>query len=334
MIGCCALGACGGKAKSTARDMAAPPPPPTDVPLTVGQYNATLRFVVQVQVGDAPPFDALFDTGSAGLRLLPGAVPDSAFAQISSTSMDETFGNTLVVTGRIAMADVTIGGLTTPAPIPVEHIDSFGCGDADPGCVVDDEVTAHFSGLVAILGVGMRNSDRTPVIGNPIVQLVGQPSFIVAAPPFPGGTGNLRISPAAAEVPAFTPFSLAPDTHELYLPNQTPAWNDEAVPTCIDDETSGQQYCAGGFYDCGTPSTIIALPGQLGDATMLPAGDDVSVQIGATATTPAPLDYAFTVSATPLAGRDLVFLEATTGVEALNLGAAPYFAFDMFYDQL
>ena len=49
---------------------------------------------------------------------------------------------------------------------------------------------------------------------------------------------------------------------------------------------------------------------------------------------PAPLDYEFTVSDMPLQGRDLVYLEPTTGVEALNLGNAPYFFFDMYYDQV
>ena len=271
LLGCFALGACGGKAHTPPPpDKPAKPPPPTDVPMTVGQYNATLRFTVSVQVGDAPPFDALLDTGSGGLRLVPGAVPDSAFTQILSEQVQGVFGSSLAVNGRIAMATVNIGGLVTPAPIPVMHIDSFDCASADPSCNVDTEVMSHFSGFSAILGVGMRNSDETPVVGNPIVQLTGQPPFIIEAPPFPGGMGTLRISPAAAETTGFTPFQLASDTRELFLANHTPAWNDEEVPTCVNDKTNGMQYCAGGFYDTGTPFTIISLPGQT-TMTPLPA---------------------------------------------------------------
>jgi hypothetical protein len=40
------------------------------------------------------------------------------------------------------------------------------------------------------------------------------------------------------------------------FPNGLPAWNDGlGHPSCVDDETSGTNYCEPGFFDTGAPAT-------------------------------------------------------------------------------
>src|SRR5580704_2415691 len=69
------------------------PSGPVDVPISVGVTGqGALRFSVPIQVGSAPPLDAILDTGSAGLILLPGAVPDTALSQVTSTAAQIAYG--------------------------------------------------------------------------------------------------------------------------------------------------------------------------------------------------------------------------------------------------
>ncbi len=307
--------------------------PPTDVPMTVGVANNTLRFSVSVQVGDAPPFDAILDTGSAGLQIVPGALPDSAYDTISTTPFTVIFGNALRVDSVVALARVQIGGVSTPVPIPVARITSFECAQSEPGCSVDTDVKDHFTGFSAILGVGMRTffNSEGPEVGNPIVQLPGSPSFVIQAPSFPGGVGNLRISPAKSEIATFSQIQLQAEGGLSPLPNGTSAWNDLAVPSCVSDKTTATQYCGGALLDTGSPSTEIAQPGYTGDPTLLASGDNIEISIGDSAS-PAE-DYSFTIGKPPRPGLDQIVIGSTNGVAQLNLGAAPFFLYDVWFDQ-
>ncbi len=103
----------------------------------------------------------------------------------------------------------------------------------------------------------MRTTDTDPPLGNPIAQLPGAPSFVVQAPPFPGGAGNLRISPANDEIATFTTYRLQNESTQPALPNGTLPWNDFAVPACVDDVTTATSNCWGAVLDSGTPSTEV-----------------------------------------------------------------------------
>ena len=87
---------------------------PVDVPLTV----ANLRWSVMVQVGDAAPFAAMVDTGSSGLRILPGTVPDSAFDQVTTTPSSYGYSTTLDLTSTVAWSS----GNTAAATIGFDGI--------------------------------------------------------------------------------------------------------------------------------------------------------------------------------------------------------------------
>jgi hypothetical protein len=305
---------------------------PVDVPMTVGTVaSGSMRFSVSVQIGDAPPFQAQIDTGSAGLRILPGMVPDSAFESITTTVNHETYGGSLTVNGVVAMAKVKIGGAATSVSIPVQLIQTEACTSANPGCSVTAEVASHFSGFSAILGLGMRTATVAPVVGNPIAQMPGSPSFIISAPPFPGGAGILRIAPSAAELGLFKTFNLSTDSTEVPLQNGVVPWNDLSTPACVTDVTDGTQYCAGVHLDTGESPTKISWPDYSGSTTTFASGKLMDFTIDPISS---PLcDYSFTVGATPKAGLDEVHLAPTTSGKLINSGTAPFFRYDILFDQ-
>jgi hypothetical protein len=306
-----------------------------DVPFTVEQSSTdgAMRFSVPIVIGGTI-INVMLDTGSSGLRIIKSAVSDAAFSCITSTPSTYSYRSGLVLDGYVARARVgffdDVTSIATPAPIQVMYVDQVSCTSANPDCgandVSIDDVTV-FGDFKAILGVRMRNAPDS--IGSPLAQLPGQPSFIVQAPAYGGTSGTLTVGPvdtsgfATLQLPAFDSVALA---------NGTPGWDDRyGIPTCLDDATSGSDYCEPGEWDTGNPPTFVEWPAATGDST-LGSGSQISVTIGSAS---APLaSYAFTVGATPVPGIDDVELEPASGSGFMNLGTALFFHDDALFDPL
>ncbi len=302
-----------------------------DVPMTVTEVSSdgSKRFSVPIQIGDSLPVEALLDTGSSGLVILEGVVPDSAFASVTTTPVVYDYGGGLQLTGVFAYGVVTIGELATPDPIPIVLVTEIGCTSASPDCSGSGQTPADatlFGPYRAILGAGMRN-DGT--FGNPIVQLPGHPSFVVQAPAYGGDVGTLRIGPTAQELSTFTTYPL-PTTDGGLLANGTPSWNDDnGLPGCVHDVTSGMDYCEPVFLDCGACPTYIYWPSAVNDSVFAP-GSRLQMTVGPGG---APLgQYAFTVGPVPVPGIDEVELTPSTAGH-INVGTAVYFRYDVLWDQ-
>jgi hypothetical protein len=300
---------------------------PEEVPITVTGE----RFVVPIQVGDAPPFDALLDTGSWGLRVRPGVLPDSAY-QATDTQVAYGYGGDLSIYGIVALARVTFGTRSTAAPIPIMIIQQSAC-PPDTGCDPEQVLDAHFSGLAAILGVGMRTDAFDYGIGNPIAQLPGHPPFVVHVPGAESTTGVLRIGALPSDPTAFTTYALSPFAGGPPLHDGTPAWNDVAVPTCVDVEPTNASYCLPSLWDTGDPTAYIAWPGEPSPYVMqLPLGSAVNITLGPN--TPAPVSYGFLVGPDPTPGVDLVVVEPGGGQQPyINPGIGLFFHYDALFDQ-
>ena len=76
--------------------------------------------LISVKVGNAPAFTVLVDTGSVGLRLW-GRRPD--VAKLTDEIKTEAAGGTKF-TGPIALATVSIGGVSTVHPVPVQLVNT------------------------------------------------------------------------------------------------------------------------------------------------------------------------------------------------------------------
>ncbi len=305
---------------------------PVNVALSVGiSSKGTMSFTLPVQVGGSP-LDTLFDTGSSGLRVLAGSVPDSAFASVTTTQVSYAYHSGVLITGVVATANLAIGPLHTPSPVPVMLVQTASCTSSSCGGIGSLPLSEAFGSIGAILGVGMRCKQGSGQVGSPIAQLEGAPAFVVKAPAYGGTQATLELFPAASEVASFRSFSLPPLSDGAALTNGTPAFDDRyGLPACLDDQTSGVDYCVPAELDTGNGPTYIEWPAH-GDAgnTELPPGESVQVQIG-------PVDagleqYAFTVGATPTAGVDEVLVESASGEGFMNLGTAVFVRYDVYLD--
>jgi hypothetical protein len=317
-----------GPPDATAEDSA--PAGPVDVPMAITEVasDGSKRFSVPIQVGGSP-LDVLLDTGSEGLVILQGAVPDSAFVSVTTQSLDYVYGGGLSLTGVYAYAVVTIGGLSTPAPIPVMLVTAVGCTPSSPNCGGKGKTPADetlFGPYRAILGAGMSNSGT---FGNPIVQLPGHPSFVVQASAYDADAGGtLRMGPTAEEVSTFATYQLSPDNGGR-LANGTPSWNDR-FPGCVHNRSSGVDYCESVFLDCGACPSYIYWTSDGGATTVLSRAL-LEVTIGPPS---APIgQYSFTSGSAPVPGVDEVLLVPSVQGGEINVGTAVYFRYDVLWDQ-
>lgn len=274
----------------------------------------------------------ILDTGSWGLRMLPGALKNANLI-LTQKLLGYNYGSgtgEIYTRGREVNATFSIGSLSTPAPIHLMLIDTIRRSLSDPGRSTLDSVAipnAHFRSFAGILGVGLRNGSSLDV-ASPLAQLPGTASFIVRFPVYGQASGKLIMNPNQDELSGFTFFSL---TKGLYpLPNGLPSWLDNQVngiallngspvraPTLLDTGTSPSEIYANGLPNYGLlgKGTVVHLGvGQAGQAVSL-------------------VDTSFSVN-TRVAGRDRFYTYAsTTGEPSLVYGTNFFFAFDVYYDQ-
>ncbi len=296
---------------------------PGELPLAIDDLGGSMRFSALVQLGDAAPFEALVDTGSSGLRVLPGVVPDDAFADTTSVRVNASYHSGLALDGVLAHATVSLAGLATPEPIPVMRVDAVGCTTEHPDCDAAGRSAADytmFGGYRAILGLGMRTTATSAAIGNPIAQLTGHPAFVVRAPGYGGTTGVIAIGAAPT---GFAIMELPALADSSPLADGTPAWDDRAVPVCV------LQFCAGAILDTGAPPIELLSAAFTGAETTSPTGEEITIAIG-----DAPFERArFVIGSPPRAGVDKVVIGPRTGTDMINLGTWIFFRDDVLFDQ-
>jgi hypothetical protein len=312
-----------------------------EVPIRVAyQPNGAVRFSIPVQIGDGPPFEALLDTGSSGLRVLPGTVPRSAYRSTTSPA-GITYSSGVQLRGTVAEAVVRIGGLASDGPIRFMAIDAVSCTTARPDCPAHDLRVEDFrigagrqpgQGFRAIIGVGLRGGPQLGGVVNPLAQLPGNASFIIDVPRYGTARGRLIVNPDEAERAGYTAFALERLPAEAALPNGVPAWRDNRLPGCIADGKRGIRICAPTVLDSGaeTIEVLSAAPGA--PPVVWPPGTEVRFTIG---NPPASaVEMTFTVAAPPRRSRDLVRTQpAERGTTMIRAGVLPYFYFAVLYDQ-
>jgi hypothetical protein len=168
-------------------------------------------------------------------------------------------------------------------------------------------------------------------VASPIPQLEGSPAFVVQGATFGGTSATLRLRPGDAQVATMKTFSLPVEDGGAPLPNGVMAYGDRyGLPACVNDTTSGVDYCVPAELDTGNPSVYIEWPGVDAGETVLPSSTAVQVVIGPST---APLEeYMFTVGTTPTPGVDEVVVEPATGAPFMNLGTQVFFRYDVYFD--
>jgi hypothetical protein len=285
--------------------------------------NGALRYSVQIRVGSRD-LEAVLDTGSGGLRILPGVLgPDDAQASAAPEVYGYASGSRYE--GVVGKATLTLGALTGPAPIHL--IRAIGCFAALPRCPASRVPLALYGiasdglpkeGFRVILGTDLTLGQ----VGNPLAAL-GVRRWIVALPR-PGETapGRLILNPAQAEIDGFTIIPLSAS----YAQQRGGALHD-AIPGCLTNEATRARACGAVLLDTGSPSLRVANARLPAWADGAPATLMLFGPAGAAAIR-AGLLLGDAGHATRLAFRE----DPHTQGVAIYAGVAPYLAYEVLYD--
>ncbi|MGY2402683.1 hypothetical protein [Pseudomonas sp. SDO5271_S396] len=210
--------------------------------------NGDLRYSVTLKIGGTS-VETQFDTGSVGLRVLPGVLkPQDVVAQDTPATIQ--YGSGVRLGGKLALARVSLGNAS--ARVPMQLVDSIGCSEARPKCPASTVAARDFlmggrpewgEGFKAIMGVGMLRASAT----NPLVAMGGR--WLVLLPRPGQSTGQLIINPTAAETRGFKNISLQ---RVAVKPGDAgPYWKDHGVQGCLQRLDTREQVCANSILDTG-----------------------------------------------------------------------------------
>lgn len=292
--------------------------PRQDIPIhQTSLPDGELRYSVPVTIG-ATTVETMLDTGSTGLRVLPGVLGSTDYAATSEAS-DYRYGSGARYRGVVATAAVQLGELPAAA-IRFQAIASIGCVATRPHCPVSRIAPADYgiggsgiakAGFHAILGTSFGPAEIDP----PLAPL-GVTRWIVELPK-PGDTapGHLILNPTAAESEGYTLFRM-PDRRS------------SAIPACLVNLQSNDKACGRLLLDTGQPAILVESKGPVGG---LPWANGTPAAIAVANSEGKQMSLRFTVGA----GRDAAIgLNPHADLPFTRLsGVAPYFVWSVYYDK-
>ena len=288
-----------------------------DIPITQSRIrDGSIRYGVWVKVGDRS-VEAMLDTGSTGLRILPSLFRGDPAGIPTETA----FGSGASLRGVAVRMPVAIGPKSGMAV--VEVVQNVGCVKEKPDCDVERLGAESYrlggdgfssEGYSAILGIGLpfRGTD----VGNPLSAL-GVKRWIVDLPrPYAFPDGHLILDPDAGSQGGF-----------INLNRSGFADGDG----CIRSASLPEPKCGSVLFDTGAPGVEVSFEG-VEAASGWESGTPGTLSFKSGAKT---LDLDFrvgetgglrAVSVTPPEPKDPPGPFILAGVE-------PYFTYDVLYDE-
>lgn len=229
-----------------------------EVPITQHVLrDGTPRYTIPIQIGDQT-LEAMLDSGSVGIRVMPGALrPDNFAPGRERVSYGYTSG--VELSGSVGQAKVAIGGLATPGPIGVQVVETVGCSRERPNCPASRVAAKDYgiggngiagAGFKAIVGVAMGETEAP----NPLTR-IGERRWIIVLP-WPGERepGKLILNPSDAELQGFVRFPNDP-----VFKDGRGGWHD-AIPGCL-ELGKGKPVCGPLLLDSGATAIQVS-PGR------------------------------------------------------------------------
>jgi hypothetical protein len=292
--------------------------------------DGDIRYSVPIRIGNSDVVQALLDTGSTGLRLLPDTVPADTYTSTGFASL-YAYGSGDMLAGVIATAPVTIGAATTGSPVPIEIVNAIGCETGVPDCGAAKVSLADYGiggdgiagqGFKAILGISLQPATGEGYTDNPLLH-IGAKRWILNLPePGDGDNGSLVLNPGDSELQGYQLFHLTAVAGAGQ--GQDAGWQD-ALPACLNDTSTDQSICGPAILDTGTPG-IIAYNGA-SHAPLWSPGDNTALNFSASGSGGPNVSFA----ADRFPGSGLL-QEPASGASALVAGMLPFFAYSVFYD--
>ena len=290
--------------------------------------NGALRYAVPVAVGSTPLLASL-DTGSTGLRILPGTL---SATDAAATAEPEVYGyaSGSRYEGVVGEALVAMGeaGSAARGRAPVHLIRSIGCFAYLPRCPASRTTLDRYGiasdglpgeGFRAILGLDMAPGR----VGNPL-GFLGVRRWIVELPRPGEQDGRLILNPTEAETEGYARVPLAaPYAHERG------GGLHDAVPGCLANEATHARACGVVLMDTGAPGLAITNGGLAGPpwAAGTPAALDLFDANGRLA-----VHEVMTLGSRDQGTRLSYRQDGHVQGVVIYAGTAPYFAYSVLYD--
>ena len=212
--------------------------------------DGNIRYSIPIAVAGSRPLDIMLDTGSTGLRMLPGAFPDSAYTLTNQPSV-YGYGSGVRLNGVVATVPVSLGGIAAPVSIPAQLVQKVDCFPGKPQCPASRLSQADYGiggdglprqGFRGIIGVA---TARGPV-DNPLI-VIGAQTWIVLLPR-PGETapGKLIISPDPGELAGYVRVAITGEG----------GMHDD-IHGCLELEKTQKMICGSMLLDTGAPGIHI-----------------------------------------------------------------------------
>jgi hypothetical protein len=290
----------------------------------VSLSNGAVRYGVPIRIGDTT-LDAALDTGSTGLRVLPGVLqPGDATPGEAPEVYGYASGSRYE--GLAGEARLGLGAISARAPIHL--ISSIGCFAHLPRCPASRTPLPHYGiasdglpdeGFKAILGTDM---DRAR-IGNPLAA-VGVRRWIVELPrPGHPDEGRLILNPTPAETADYVMLPVVGPYSQI----QGGGLHD-ALPGCLVQVSTKARVCGPVLLDTGSSFMAVA---NARVAQPWPDGETAALEVygadGAVASR-----IGFTLGVRDAATRLIWRTEPAAPRPSIFAGAAPYFAWSVLYD--
>ncbi len=301
------------------------PSPRAEVPIReVVLSDGTRRYGVPIRIGGTE-LEAGLDTGSSGLRILPGVLKD-ADAQATSRHDSYSYGAGAKLDGEIGRAVVSVGQLS--GATTVQLVRRVGCSSEQPHCAAASIPLSQYGvqgnglpgeGFKAILGVNMGDAPAASLFKG-----IGARRWIIELPrPGEPGLGRIILNPTDDEVSGYVtlPVLAAFASEEGGL--------HDAIRGCLMRTSDQKTFCGAALLDSGAPglevvqSSISSTPWPNETPAVLffaDAGDRVRVA------------ESLVIGRREHASR-LTFTQRRGAVATeLYFGLTPYFAFSVLYD--
>lgn len=299
--------------------------PRAELPIkAVRLSNGAVRYGVPVRIGTTA-LDAALDTGSTGLRVLPGALAASD-ARTDGEAEVYGYASGSRYEGEAGRTTLTLGAVSGPAPIHL--IRSIGCFTELPHCPASRTTLQHYGiasdglpdeGFKAILGTDM---DRAR-IANPLMAM-GVRRWIVELPrPGHPDEGRLILNPTPAETAGFVMLPIVGPYSQI-----SGGGLHDALPGCLSQAASRARVCGPMLMDTGSSFLAVA-NGRV--SAPWPDGSRAVLEVyGADGAVAARTEFTL---GSPEAGTRLAWRsEPRAPGPAIFAGAAPYFAWSVLYD--
>ncbi len=225
--------------------------PIREVVLSDGQH----RYTVPITVGGTL-VEAGLDTGSTGVRFLPGVVREQVAEHATGRHSSYSYANGIEFDGSLVEGDVTFG---VSGRLKFEQIEKIHCRPGLKTCQLSSVKPEEFriesgglpnEGFKAIVGLSM-GRDESP---NPLMAL-GVKRWIVELPrPGEDKPGRIVLNPTDAEVTDYKLFHIDSRFSEARGAQH------DAVEGCVVNKSTKRADCGATILDSGAPWIQMATP--------------------------------------------------------------------------